>query len=970
MAVDLINPAENAAQDVQSQQAQGPTAPPPLVTTANGAVVTPSIAVTPTNAVVTVTVGNGGGDSGTDAPVRTFRQTQISQGEGTRDRAENLVRVIEPGSAASGTQRINTETGELYDSGTLFAPTSPGVGQNDDNTVDFPTGDSTTVAGTVNTNSQQLIAAQPNVLDRFSSYTWRASVYLMTSDQVSTFFSNPKRSVAGYQLLFQSGGAPTNVSGFTGALNNPVSAAGTGLREPTVTGSVTGGGGRSPAFDLDFYIDSIELTSNILGKSTGAAHSQAQLKFTVTEPNGITLIDRIYQAVQDIAPLDEAGAVNYQAAHFLMVIRFYGYDSSGNLQTVGAVDPKTGLTDPNAVVEKFIPFKIRQVNWSLKSSIASYVFECGPLGQYIAAGSRRGTIPYDMSLAAGSVQEILSGAERYNNTLAANIAPGAATTNGSAERVDTATGQSYISAPPNAQSAKKANRNLSTGLMSALNEFILELTKGSNPVYSVADQYAIEFAPGAEDIRDAKLILPGSKKEAKLSGSGDRPGQNARAVLPQAQSYNPTVKTLSFVAGQPIVQVIDELIRNSSYIYNQQLTVIDAQSNEEIPNPQVLGRPVKWFQISFKAEPIGYDKLRNDYAYKITYRVSPYIINNYDSKYFPIGSFRGVHKTYPYWFTGQNTAVIEYQETLNTAYNQLVSGSNPQNSQMEQLRRAQANSMQDMIIYTYSPRSGQSGQQTSGRGTEPMANLADSLYTPDPNVNCKMRIIGDPAWIQQGTIGGGLSNANFTNRSFLPDGTINYDAEQVFFEVSWQRPADYNIYTGLAKTDSISQYPAKSRVYNAIKVVSQFRNGKFEQVVEGTLSYIPKPDGSNKAPGAPLPADARGRAEDNPGGVLRGVPTDGNVLGGGQRPGSVPVSGSTDSVVPAPAPMNSPAVAPDQTTNTQDSEPGAQSPPGPPTDGQGQSLTSQILSEPPNLGRFRFDAQPSATPPQLINRET
>lgn len=959
--------------------------------------------------VVPSTLDDGGGDFGTDDDLRSLIQTQSTPAPYN----EELVAAFEEQS------RLEAET--AYNSGFEpgFPSTEGGSGWYDDGTPNnyggpVVGGDRVpppNVAGTVNTNSRGTIKTQPNVLDRFASYTYRASVYLMSPEQVERYVNTQKRSVANYQLLFQSGGAPTNVSGFTGAGSSAgggQSSAAFSFNDPRRTDRVQGitvDTGRNPAFDLDFYIDSITIKSNLLGKATGAAHSQAELKFTVVEPYGITLIDRIYRAVQDLAP-QYSGAVNYQAAHFLMVIRFYGYDINGNLQTVGAADPRTGLTDPNAVVEKFIPFQIAKINWSVKSSTTTYDFVCTPLGNYIASGSRRGVIPYDMSLSASTVKDILIGSQKFTSNTAANNSPGAATTQASVRAIDNAIDAAAAApAPAKANAAKQANQTSSSGLINAMNEFIASLTTGSNPIYEIPDIYEVVFVPGAEAIRDATIVLPGAKKEAKQSSSNLQPQQNASAINPKTQAKNTTSKALTFVAGQPIVQILDDLIRNSSYVYNQQLTVVDAESDEEIPNPKALGKPVNWFQISFKAVPLQYDKLRNDWAYKITYYISPYTIDNYDSKYFPIGKFRGVHKSYPYWFTGGNSAIIDYSEELNAAYNMLVSGSNPQNSQMETLRRNQANSMEEMVFYTYSPRSGQSGQQTGGRGTEPMANLADSLYTPDPKVNCKLRIIGDPGWIQQGSLSGGLSERSFTELSFLPDGTINYDAEQVMFEVTWQRPDDYDTYTGLAKTGANSKYPKKSRVYNAISVISEFRQGKFEQTVEGTLFSLPKPDGSNKAPSAPVAkavsqqtAPTTAEQADEARNAAPGVTTQvggtlvTNTAGGaaivyrtGRRSGTPHVVPTVENgLLAAPTEINQSAATPSgqAQTGTRPSDTVApQSPAQPPTTSTGQNvswldsvlnrLSGQTVPSSNLSGANRLNNDQSAQPqtPQKISKE-
>jgi hypothetical protein len=115
--------------------------------------------------------------------------------------------------------------------------------------------------------------------------------------------------------------------------------------------------------------------------------------------------------------------------------------------------------------------------------------------------------------------------------------------------------------------------------------------------------------------------------------------------------------------------------------------------------------------------------------------------------------------------------------------------------------------------------------------------------------NSKIRIIGDPGWIQQGDLAGGVSVAEFSYSPFFPDGTINFDANQVLYEISWQRPQDYNIATGLADpykgAGLEARLPLQSTVYQANRVVSEFRQGRFEQTIEGTMYYFPIPSKTN-----------------------------------------------------------------------------------------------------------------------------
>jgi hypothetical protein len=235
-------------------------------------------------------------------------------------------------------------------------------------------------------------------------------VYLLTPPQYEKLLNSKDKKVNGYQLLFQSGGAPSN----NGGTREPsLRAAANADNDFNNSDPVLPDGGRNPFFPDDFYIDSISLKTVIAGKATGAAHNATELKFTVIEPAGITLLDNLYKAVQNIAPKDASGKVNYTAVTYLMVIRFYGYDQDGNQVQVAAKVDAEGTSDRTAIVEKFIPFKIANLNWSVGSKLVTYEWDCTPVGLQIAGSTVRGTIPYDVQLSANTVGELLAGDGTY-----------------------------------------------------------------------------------------------------------------------------------------------------------------------------------------------------------------------------------------------------------------------------------------------------------------------------------------------------------------------------------------------------------------------------------------------------------------------------------------------------------------------------------------------------------------------------
>ena len=826
----------------------------------------------------TPTTNAGDGDQGTNAATRSFIQTQS-----TSD--------FETGFEGSVKQdpSANDDTGGAGQ--VAIPPTSTGVGQYDDATGGAGTNvsqalnddagtasvggyvsDSEQIAaakiqtGTISTDgSNQIITPQANVLDRFSSYTYRASWYLMTPAQYKQLVYSKKKTVNGYMLLVQSGGAPQNSGGFKGALNTNTQTFyennGASSTNTSIPGAKDADAGRNPAFPLDFYIDSVTIENFLTGGGTRAPHSTKSIKFTIVENNGITLLDRLYEAVQDFMPASgQKNGINYASVVYLMVIRFYGYDEQGNLVT----NISGNKSDPNSVIEKFIPFKISKCDWTIDSKLVTYSFEGLAPGEGSAAGTRRGTIPYNIELTAANIGDLLGQDVKYSATQAATATPGASTTSVSSaqsERDDAAAvDAAYASgAPPKADSAASSKKNsITQGLMGAMNQFQQDLVKQG--VYEQADQYEIVFANpgpggGGTAIKNARLIPPGKKTNASQTPMATVPTTDPDSAAMERISKDIKSRNYSITAGMQLVQAIELAVRNSTFVTDQNVLFFDENDALQVKN-DANKKDIVWFNITFQAIQLEYDNKRNDYAQKITFIINTYTPMNFSSNYYPINKFRGLHKQYNYWFTGKNTAVIDYKETMNNLYNLTISGDQTKGNLAFQQRKAFTSSMRDQPFYNFQTASAENSAGDNGKQNEPQANLAESLYDPVGLANCNVKIVGDPAWIQQGSFAGGVSAKEFDFNAFLPDGTINFDAREVMFEIAWQRPQDYDINTGLADpyAKSSSRQPVQSRVYTAMQCTSEFRNGSFYQNLEGKLYFFMKPNASNKAATAPPPA--------------------------------------------------------------------------------------------------------------------
>jgi len=626
----------------------------------------------------------------------------------------------------------------------------------------------------------QTITPAANKLAGLASQTYAISIYLMNSDEYAQLLGTDKKTLPTDQLILQSGGAPV--------------------------------GQRNKFFDLDFYLENLELQTTIGTQSTASPHNVVKLSFDILEPNGITFLERLRQAVWEHTG-DRTQTINGQ--NYLMVIRFYGYDDQGNLvSNAPGQEPKPEQTsDPDALVEKFIPFQINQLRYKISSEAVMYTIEATPTIMTVGYSTARGTIPFNFQLSAIDVQTLLNGDTQLQTTQ---------------RQVADTDDDEALEVAERAPPAKKIGlkgATITQGLATALNEhqkLLAEKTPGMIP-----DKYTIELEDVA-GLKDAKMRKQGTvdKRRAPLLDNAD-PNQKLNQ---KKQNFDSDTKNYSINAGTQIVQLIDQVMKNSTYVTAQQTVAFDEITKKEIKNTPV--KTVQWYRITQTATPTAYDPVRKDYAYNIHYKISRYQINTPRSPYFPPAMYRGVHKLYNYWFTGQNTEVINFEIEANSNYVSPISNSGLANNP------GNARFAEKQFFQTSVEESTQGGQ---GESTLPAAQLASRLYSNADVSKTTLEIIGDPDWITQSELFYTESNL----KPFERDGSCNMRASEVLFELRFNRPADYDLPTGLipvtknnigasAITGEVN-LPEESIVFMAQKITNKFQNGQFTQEILGTL---------------------------------------------------------------------------------------------------------------------------------------
>ena len=373
--------------------------------------------------------------------------------------------------------------------------------------------------------------------------------------------------------------------------------------------------------------------------------------------------------------------------------------------------------------------------------------------------------------------------------------------------------------PPKASAAPTGDTGYQfVGLVEALNSYQLDLVK--KKTYDKADVYEILFDPVS--LGDSKVKKPGSTDRSKTAAPA--PNSAKAALDPKNDKVNSNSQNWNVTAGTQVIQVIDQVMRSSAYISDQALVQIDPNTQKATPSPGTGTGITAWYQITASTQALEYDIKRRDYAYKMTYLITPYAITQMASEYFPDSRYRGSHKSYNYWFTGQNTEILSYEQTFDSLYYLVFNGESASNQPAAATRITL--DYRDQYSRIAMPTTEQkTGQQTGTYTNAAADSAADFLYSPKDLAEIRIRIAGDPAWLQQQQFG------DFSFSPFNDDGTINFDSQEIVFDISWNQPTDYDFDTGVMNVNSANGRSKQNNVYNPQECTSYFSKGKFEQEI-------------------------------------------------------------------------------------------------------------------------------------------
>lgn len=559
---------------------------------------------------------------------------------------------------------------------------------------------------------------------------------------------------------------------------------------------------RAQGFNLDYYIDNLKIETATNGKDNGTATNVSSISFTITEPYGFSFISNLRRATDSIQSLSGSTGVpnNPTKQFFILGIRFFGYDQKGNPVDGNTVYDGASL-DPN-------------------SSGNNALFE-----RY-----------YDIFI--NSVQFKIEGKATVYNISAASVAPSKAFS------VTRGTTKKNFTAP----SVKTVGETL-TLLMEDCTKQQEEsyINSGHDPL----TKYEVQFiGENSELISEAGMVTPDDLDKFKWPGSkADNPEESNPATEVRANPDSNS-RSISIRQGTPILQAITDIISLSNYAKDA-LKVLYDSSLEPDPDTNEVSKSrtepakkvIRWFNCSAEIVNPKWISAVNDWSYTIRYLIQTYETPIIDSALAVPGSrYYGPHKRYEYWYTGKNSEILSYVQTLDNNYFNTVLSSVP----------APTSSPLDVGV------SNTSKFGTIGSTAEAVNNYVTSLYDPTSQAEATIQILGDPDFMVPDSA---FSENALYDRFYGSDGfTINPNGGQVFIEIDFKEAVDYNNsgsqITGgdgqvaMPGTMSINEsimfwkppgsFKRKDMgiTYMVKTVTSNFSNGIFKQTVVGVMPDI------------------------------------------------------------------------------------------------------------------------------------
>ena len=700
-----------------------------------------------------------------------------------------------------------------------------------------------------------------NKLHKYSNYTYRITLFFLTSRDFNNLCASPSTFQPKYSLISSAAGYATTM----GDLVAQETRSGSANYDQTI---------RHPDFQIDFFIDNLSIQTIVgLNAKTKAANA-VDISFTITEPYGLSLLDRLLSACET----SEDASVNYMSQPYLLQV-----DLLRN-----STDEDSSGTTNNVIDRKRIAVKLLEMKIKPTGSGTTYACKAIPFN-HSAFDTTTSALPVTMSVEAGTVGEFFSSTDELMNILTNQAQENEERLEKELDKWIRDNTIIFANQKPTTEQIERQRQALKQGIIyntkslpAAYNGYMEKIATekklAKNPPTKIA------FNIPNDEIAKSPIINP-----AESSSDQTR-------LLPGSIGYNKPdanfkkTQTFTLNAGTSIIDVIDMVMSKSEYVKKQIETNKSKQNdatasaeytdgNERTGETSKL-KKLKWYKILPSVVLNNFDSSTNNYSKTVLYTILPYdAVNTYHPNFSKIDSSNvadAVVRTYDYLYTGQNQDILRLDIDFDSSFYTLVT------TKGDQVRRIANDSQSDVVDVNESQFGGTqtaisnppvitafSGSNRSSVGTANATNpeeqiisdMKTSLYTRQRGdaLNLKLHIVGDPDFIKQDDIFVNPGSpeeyaklldtrlANNSTRPISDNGQILFDAEQVYVRVNIKNAIDIDDSIGIVNKQEILLNGRKtdgtfSGIYKVLTVQSEFSRGQFTQ----TLDLIRIPDALNQ----------------------------------------------------------------------------------------------------------------------------
>jgi len=614
-----------------------------------------------------------------------------------------------------------------------------------------------------------------NPLSKLSSYNYHLTLYMITPEAYGEFLNSNQVDPTGFTIIAESGG----------------------INRETIRNSA--------GFERDVYIDDLSLKTFVGMKSNdGPTTDSVDFEFKIYEPYGFSFISELkrlsHKVMMSSKMTGKENATFHMQQYYMLGIRFYGYDSDGNVMTGEKLGTDAG-TEKFALFPRYYTMQLTEVTFKLDGKATVYNIKAQNVSVQAGFGVQRGVIKLPIEVYGETVEDVLISLKDALNKQENNLVKG----------------------PPGKEAAEKA--------------------------VEYANVYDFKFLDTNDVIRKSKVANqadPKIKKTKAPMGADVKSAaaSNEKNANPKTLVFDKNKRSFSIPGGTTIAQAVDMIIGESEYItgkvqkYKEDVVPKLTPANSE-------GEPFTWFVVTPICEPQAFDTKRGTYVYNITYAIRDYIIPNLRSPYVDKTTiYPGAYKRYEYIYTGKNNEILSYEQTFNNNY------------KMDSAQKPAAQSTPPIPVDMMTKQNESTGSSFN-MGGEAVASVRTSLYSPGDQAVARMQILGDPDYLMT-TMGKAYE---VYEKFYGPDASIDSHAGQVFIEIKFNNAIDYDHSKGVMDLDTqveIYKYPSSIRKlingvsYMVNTVSSTFSRGRFTQDLSMTIWTAPDatPDKEANAAGA------------------------------------------------------------------------------------------------------------------------